>query len=97
MEKPSEPRCQNREGARPTSGSLHLAQVQSNRGRRGRKGDFVDGERLVKRFVAQERALSFVPDPEPRLWRTLMRRKFQMTATGCTCRTSWRLCWRRLT
>jgi hypothetical protein len=31
-----------------------LAQSQSNRGRRGRKRDFPDAERLVKRLVAQE-------------------------------------------
>ena len=73
------PRCQNREGARPKSGSLHLAQAQSNRARRGRKRDFADAERLVKRFVANELALSFVPDPEQRLGRTLMRRKDQVT------------------
>ena len=30
------------------SGTLHLAQAQSNRGRRGRKNDFPDAERLVK-------------------------------------------------
>ena len=58
---------------------MHLAQAQSNRARRGRKRDFPDAERLVKRFVANELALSFVPDPEQRLGRTLMRRKYQMT------------------
>ena len=73
------PPCQKSEGARPRSGSLPLAQAQSNRARRGRKRDFVDAERLVRRFVANELVLSFVPDPEQRLWRTLMRRKYQMT------------------
>jgi len=29
--------------------------------------------------VAQELVLSFVPDPEPRLWRTVTRRKYQLT------------------
>jgi transposase len=58
---------------------LHLAQAQSNRGRRGRKRDFPDAERLVKRLVAQELTLSFVPDTEQRLWRTVMRRKYQLT------------------
>ena len=79
LEQSWKPRCQNREGARPTSGSLHLAQAQSNRAPRGRKRDFADAERLVKRFVAQELALSFVPDPEQRLWRTLRCRKSPMT------------------
>lgn len=73
------PGCEKNEGARPRSGSLHLAQAQSNRARRGRKRDFPDAERLVRRFVANELVLSFVPDPEQRLWRTLMRRKYQMT------------------
>ena len=73
------PGCEKNEGARPRSGSLHLAQAQSNRARRGRKRDFADAERLVRRFAANELVLSFVPDPEQRLWRTLMRRKYQMT------------------
>ena len=71
--------CQQREGAGPMTGTLHLAQAQSNRGRRGRKKDFPDAERLVKRFVAQELILSLVPDVEQRLWRTVMRRKHQLT------------------
>ena len=33
----------------------------------------------MKRLVAQELTLSFVPDAEQRLWRTVMRRKFQVT------------------
>jgi transposase len=70
---------QNREGAGPKSGTLHLAQAQSNRGRRGRKRDFPDAERLVKRLVANELVLSFVPDPEQRLWRTVTRRKYHLT------------------
>jgi transposase len=61
------------------SGTLHLAQAQSNRGPRGRKKDFPDAERLVKRLVAQELTLSFVPPAEQRLWRTVMRRKYQLT------------------
>ncbi len=71
------PRCQKREGAEPLSGTLHLAQAQSNRGRQGRKRDFPDAERLVKRLVAHELVLSFVPDVEQRLWRTVMRGKYQ--------------------
>jgi transposase len=71
--------CQSREGARRMSGTLHLAQALSNRGRRGRKTDFRDSERLVKRLVSQELVLSFVPDVEQRLWRTLTRTKYQRT------------------
>ncbi len=73
------PTRQKREGAGAMSGALHLAQAQSNRGRKGRKKDFPDAERLVKRLVAQELILSFVPDTEQRLWRTLTRRKHQLT------------------
>src|ERR1700704_2719683 len=71
--------CQSREGAGRMSGTLHLAQALSNRGRRGRKTDFRDSERLVKRLVSQELVLSFVPDVEQRLWRTLTRTKYQRT------------------
>jgi transposase len=79
LERHWQPIRQQREGAGPMSGTLHLAQAQSNRGPRGRKRDFPDAERLVKRLVAQELTLSFVPDAEQRLWRTVMRRKYQVT------------------
>jgi transposase len=73
------PRRRTRTDASPLSGTLHLAQAQSNRAAGGRKRDFPDAERLVKRLVAQELTLSFVPDAEQRLWRTVMRRKYQVT------------------
>lgn len=76
LERYWKPLGQKREGAGRT---LHLAQAQSNRGPRGRKRDFPDAERLVKRLVAQELRLSFVPDVEQRLWRTVTRRKYQLT------------------
>jgi transposase len=69
----------SRPDAAPTAGALHLAQAQSNLGPRGRKQDFPDAERLVKRLVAHELTLSFVPDVTQRLWRTVTRRKFQLT------------------
>jgi transposase len=59
--------------------NLYLAQAQSNRAPRGRKRDFVDAERLVRRHVAGELILSFVPDAEQRLWRTITRTKCQLT------------------
>ena len=65
----------------PRTGALHLAQAQSNEGPRGRKRDFPDAERLVKRLVAQELTLSFVPDVTQRLWRTVARRKYQSTCS----------------
>jgi transposase len=61
------------------SSSRSARQAQSNRSTGGRKKDFPDAERLVKRLVAQELTLSFVPDVEQRLWRTVMRRKYQIT------------------
>src|SRR6476619_837786 len=79
LERQWQPTQRTRTTAAPTSGALHLAQAQSNNGPRGRKKDFPDAERLVKRLVAQELTLSFVPDAEQRLWRTVMRRKFQLT------------------
>jgi transposase len=79
MERYWKPICKKREGAHPRSGTLHLAHAVSNRGRRGRKKDFLDAERLVKRLVARELNLSFVPDAEQRLWRTVVRRKCQLT------------------
>jgi transposase len=58
---------------------LHLAQAQSNRAPRGRKNDFGDSQRLVRRFLAAELDLSFVPAAEQRAWRTLTRGKHQLT------------------
>ena len=79
LERYWKPFREKREGARRRSGALHLAQAQSNRGRWGRKRDFPDAERLVKRLVARELTLSFVPDAEQRLWRTVTRKKYQLT------------------
>src|SRR5256884_2790645 len=78
LERYWKPSCEKREGAGRMSGTLHLAQALSNRGRRGRKRDFRDAERLVKRLVSQELTLSFVPDAEQRLWRTVTRTKYQL-------------------
>lgn len=57
---------------------LHLAQAQSNRAPKGRKSDFADAQRLLRRLVAGELFLSFVPDAEQRGWRTLTRGKVQL-------------------
>ncbi len=76
-----QPTRRGRADAGPAAGALHLAQAQSNQGPRGRKQDFPDAERLVKRLVAHELILSFVPDVAQRLWRTVTRRKYQVTCT----------------
>jgi transposase len=58
---------------------LQLAQAYSNRAPRGRKHDFKDAERLVRRLVSNELVLSFVPTGEQRAWRTMTRMKVQLT------------------
>lgn len=58
---------------------LRLAQAWSNRAPRGKKTDFKDAERLVRRYLAEELTLSFVPDAGQRLMRTLTRRRTQLT------------------
>jgi hypothetical protein len=58
---------------------LQLAQAFSNRAPRRRKHDFKDAERLVRRLIANELILSFVPDGEQRTWRNLTRMKTQLT------------------
>ncbi len=50
---------------------LYLAQAYSNKAPKGRKRDFADAERLVRQHIAGELILSFVPDEEQRLWRTI--------------------------
>lgn len=57
---------------------LQLAQAFSNRAPRGRKHDFKDAERLVRRLIADELVLSFVPDGEQRTWRDMTRMKTQL-------------------
>jgi len=79
LERQWRPSRRARAEAGPMSGALHLAQAQSNQGPRGRKKDFPDAERLVKRLVAHELILSFVPEVTQRLWRTVTRRKYQLT------------------
>src|SRR5882724_3509525 len=76
LERYWKPIREKREGAKRRSGTLPLAQAQSNR---AHKRDFADAERLVKRLVARELTLRFVPDAEQRLWRTVTRRKYQLT------------------
>jgi transposase len=58
---------------------LRLAQAWSNRAPRGKKTDFKDAQRLVRRHAAGELTLSFVPDAEQRQMRTVTRRRTQLT------------------
>jgi len=43
------------------------------------RSDVPDAQRLVKRLAAHELIVSFVPDAEQPLWRTVMRRRYQLT------------------
>ena len=65
---------------------LHLAQAFSNRAPRGRKHDFKDAERLVRRQIANELILSFVPNGEQRIWRSMTRMKLASTEPRSACR-----------
>jgi transposase len=58
---------------------LHLAQAWSNRAPRGKKTDFKDAERLVRRHLAGELTLSFVPEAQQRQLRSLTRRRAQLS------------------
>src|SRR5258708_4128305 len=58
---------------------LHLAQAFSNRAPRGRKHDFKDAERLVRRLIAKEPILSFLSGGEKGIWRNLTPIKLQIT------------------
>lgn len=56
---------------------LHLAQAQSNKAAKGRKSDLADVKRLVRRFVAGELMLSFIPEQQQRTWRMITRGRLQ--------------------
>lgn len=56
----------------------YLAQAWSNRAPKGRKTDFKDAQRLVRRQAVHELTLSFVPDAEQRQVRTITRRRVQL-------------------
>ena len=79
LERDWKPICQKREGAARCREHCIWRRRSRTAERRGRKNDFADAERLVKRLVAHELTLSFVPDAEQRLWRTVMRTKYQLT------------------
>jgi transposase len=59
---------------------LHLAHAQSNRAPKGRKSDWADAKRLVKRQVADELFLSYVPQSEQRDWRMITRARHALMA-----------------
>ena len=73
-----------REGAGFMSGALHLAQALSNRGWRGTQEGFPRCRTSGEAVGGSGARLSFVPDIEQRLWRTVMRRKYQLTRRSRT-------------
>jgi len=58
---------------------LHLAQPRSTLAPRGRKSDFADATRIVRRLLAEDLTLSYVPDQEQRHWRTMTRMRVRMS------------------
>jgi transposase len=58
---------------------LHLAQPRSTLAPRGRKSDFADATRIVRRLLAEDLTLSYVPDREQRQWRTMTRMRVRMS------------------
>lgn len=56
---------------------LLLAQARSNAAVQGRKTDYADAMRLVKRLLSDDLKLSFVPDAVQRDWRALTRTRVE--------------------
>ena len=56
---------------------LHLAQARSNPAPRGRKSDYQDAVRIVRRLIANDLTVSWAPPAEQRLWRVLARTRVQ--------------------
>lgn len=54
---------------------LHLAQPRSTAAPKGRKSDFADARRIVKRLLAGDLTLSYVPEREQRQWRLMTRQR----------------------
>jgi len=61
---------ETRLGALEGKFTLLLAQARSNAAPHGRKSDYADALRLLKRLWTDDLRLSFVPDAEQRSWRT---------------------------
>ena len=84
-----------REGAPHVRNVASGAGAVQSRSGEGAKRDFPDAERLVKRLVANELTLSFVPDTEQRLWRTVTRRRYQQTCDKVRSQNQLELRWKK--
>ena len=60
------------------SGNCSWRRRTPTKRRKAANRDFADAERLVRRHLAGELILSFVPGQEQRLWRTMTRTKQQL-------------------
>jgi transposase len=60
---------------------LKLAQARSNPAPKGRKSDFRDALRIVRRMLANDLTLSFVPSAQQRIWRVWARTRVQLIQT----------------
>ena len=58
--------------------TMTLAQARSTRAPRGRKWDKADAKRNAKRLLSGDLTVSYVPAPEQRDWRLLMRTQVAM-------------------
>lgn len=58
---------------------LFLAQPRSTLAARGRKSDFADARRIVRRLLAEDLTVSYVPDREQRQWRAMTRLRVRMS------------------
>ncbi len=57
---------------------LQLAQARSNPAPKGRKSDYRDALRIVRRMLANDLTWSFVPPAQQRIWRIWARTRVQM-------------------
>jgi len=57
---------------------LQLAQARSNPAPKGRKNDYGDALRIVRRMLANDLTLSFVPPAQQRIWRVWTRTRVQL-------------------
>jgi len=60
---------------------LQLAQARSNPAPKGRKSDYRDALRIVRRMLANDLTLSFVPPAEQRIWRIWAHTRVQLVHT----------------
>lgn len=75
---------------------LHLAQAMSNRAPRGRKRDFADAEGLVRRLIAGELVLSYVPTGSSGCGACWHARNAWHDAPACSKSTLWKHFWRHM-